>query len=125
MDRLTPVEQAAVAASAFDALYEPAERIPTVMVDNFPALGRLAAMRFVEWVQDHLEGVISLPTGKTLEHFIRWVQRLLQTWQQAETQAEARIDTSRKPRLDGLHFVQIDEFCPIEPSQSRGLWARC
>jgi glucosamine-6-phosphate deaminase len=126
MDRLTPVEQAAVAASAFDALYEPAEKIPTVMVDNFPALGRLAAMRFVEWVQDHPEGVISLPTGKSPEHFIRWVQRLLQTWQQAETQAElaaARIDTSRKPRLDGLHFVQIDEFYPIEPSQSNSFYA--
>ena len=78
-----------MAASAFDAPYEPAEKIP------------------------------SLPTGKTPEHFIRRVQRLLQTWQQAETQAElaaARIDTSRKPRLDGLHFVQIDEFYPIEPS---------
>ena len=126
MDRLTPVEQVAVTASAFDALYEPAEKIPTVMVDNFPALGRLAAMRFVEWVQDHPEGVISLPTGKTPEHFIKWVQHLLQTWGQTETQSElaaAGIDPTREPRLDGLHFVQIDEFYPIEPVQSNSFYA--
>ena len=33
-------------------------------------------MRFIEWVQQNPGGVISLPTGKTPEHFIKWVQRL-------------------------------------------------
>jgi len=37
----------------------------------------MAAMRFLEWVQHHPEGVISLPTGRTPEHFIKWVERLL------------------------------------------------
>ncbi len=126
MERLTPVEQIAVTASAFEALYEPAEKITTVMVDNFPALGRLSALRFLEWVQDHPEGVICLPTGKTPEHFIRWVQHLLETWQQPTTQAEleaAGIDASRKPQLRGLHFVQIDEFYPIDPGQANSFHA--
>ena len=42
-------------------------------------------MRFLEWVQDHPGGVISLPTGKTPEHFINWVNRLVQTWDEPET----------------------------------------
>ena len=77
---LTPVEYRAVAASPFDALYPPTEKIKTIVVDNFPGLGKLAAMRFIEWVQEHPEGVISLPTGKTPQYFIRWVQQLTRHW---------------------------------------------
>ena len=73
---LTAVEQRAVQASAFAEIYPPTEKIKTIVVENFPALGKLAAMRFIEWVQDHPGGVVSLPTGKTPEHFIRWVERL-------------------------------------------------
>ena len=43
--------------------------IPFIAVDNFPLLGKLAALRFIEWVADNPEGVISLPTGKTPEYF--------------------------------------------------------
>jgi glucosamine-6-phosphate deaminase len=117
---LTPVEEVAVAASSFDALYPPAEKIPTIVVDNFPSLGKLAAMRFVEWVQRNPDGVISLPTGKTPEHFIRWVQRLLAEWETPEIQQtlrEAGVDPSKRPDMKGLHFVQIDEFYPIDSSQ--------
>ena len=62
---LTPVERRALEQSPFDALYEPAEKIPTLVVEHFPALGRLAALRFLEWAQASPEGVASLPTGKT------------------------------------------------------------
>ncbi|HON93274.1 MAG TPA: hypothetical protein PKZ07_17020 [Sedimentisphaerales bacterium] len=117
---LTPVEEVAVAASSFDVLYPPTEKIPTIVVENFPSLGKLAAMRFVEWVQDHPDGVISLPTGKTPEHFIRWVQRLLAEWETPEIQQtlrDAGVDPSKRPDMKGLHFVQIDEFYPIDSSQ--------
>ncbi len=123
---LTSVERRAVKASPFAELYPPAERIKTIVVKNFPALGKLAAMRFVEWVQDHPGGVVSLPTGKTPEHFIRWVQRLTQNWDQAEVRNElelAGIDPGRKPDLRTLHFVQIDEFYPIEPRQDNSFYA--
>jgi glucosamine-6-phosphate deaminase len=117
---LTPVEQAALCASPFDALYEPTEKIPTIVVGNFPALGKLAAMRFIEWVQGHPGGVISLPTGKTPEHFIKWVQRLLANWdapETTETLEEAGVDPAIKPDMASLHFVQIDEFYPMDSAQ--------
>ncbi len=117
---LTPVEQVAVRTSSFDVLYGPAEKIPTIVVENFPALGKLAAMRFLEWVQGHPGGVISLPTGKTPEHFIKWVQRVLGNWETPEIQrilAEAGVDPAKKPDMSSLHFVQIDEFYPIDSAQ--------
>jgi len=120
-DALTRVERSALASSAFEATYAPREKIATIVVENFPLLGRLAAMRFVEWVQQNPGGVISLPTGKTPEHFIRWVRRLLATWDRRETQdlLEANgVDGHRRPDMRGLHFVQIDEFYPIKPTQT-------
>ena len=123
---LTPAERNALAGSYFASLYEPEERIPTLVVDNFPALGKLAALRFLEWVQDNPEGVVSLPTGKTPEHFIGWVQRLLAGWGTPEIQAElegAGVDPARKPQMSDLHFVQIDEFYPIEPTQANSFYS--
>ncbi|MEW6754639.1 MAG: glucosamine-6-phosphate deaminase [Candidatus Latescibacterota bacterium] len=121
----TPVEQRALAASPFADLYPPLERIRTLTVDNFPALGRLAAMRFVEWVQAHPGGVVSLPTGRTPEHFITWVRRLLQGWERPQVQAELEaggVDPAVRPDMTSLHFVQIDEFYPIEPSQQNSFF---
>jgi len=117
---LSPVEQAALAASPLAALYAPTEKLPAITVDNFPALGKLAAMRFLEWVAENPEGVISLPTGKTPEHFINWVGRLLATWETPETREtleRAGVDPARRPDMRGLRFVQIDEFYPIDPAQ--------
>jgi glucosamine-6-phosphate deaminase len=117
---LTPVEEVAVHASSFDALYPPTEKIPTIVVENFPSLGKLAAMRFVEWVQQNPNGVISLPTGKTPEHFIGWVRRLLAEWDTPEIQQtlrDAGVNPTKKPDMAGLHFVQIDEFYPMDSTQ--------
>jgi glucosamine-6-phosphate deaminase len=117
---LTPVEEVAVRASSFEVLYGPAEKIPTIVVESFPALGKLAAMQFLEWVQHHPEGVISLPTGKTPEHFIHWVQRALREWETPPMRRileEAGVDPAKKPEMAGLHFVQIDEFYPIDTAQ--------
>ena len=122
---LSPVEQAAVEQSRFDACYPPTEKMPVIVVDNFPALGRLAAMRFIEWVQKNPEGVISLPTGKTPEYFIATVRHLIDTWEQPDTQeqlAEAGIDPAEPPDMSGLHFVQIDEFYPIDPKQENSFF---
>jgi glucosamine-6-phosphate deaminase len=117
---LTPVEQAAVRASSFDVLYPPTEKIPTIVVENFPALGKLAALRFLEWVQGHPGGVIALPTGKTPEHFIKWVRRVLQGWETPEirkTLEQAGVDPAQKPDMASPHFVQIDEFYPMDSAQ--------
>ncbi|MFH1570132.1 MAG: glucosamine-6-phosphate deaminase [Gemmatimonadota bacterium] len=123
---LTPVERRALEASPFGALYAPEERITALVVDSFPALGKLAAMRFVEWAQQHPGGVVSLPTGKTPEHFIKWVMRVLKEWESPAVRQAlegAGVDPGRKPDMRSLHFVQIDEFYPIEPRQDNSFYS--
>jgi glucosamine-6-phosphate deaminase len=94
--------------------------IPYVVVQNFPNLGLLTSLRFLEWVAENPEGVISLPTGKTPEYFIEWTNKLLSGWNKTENRKlmeENGLVLSRKPSLKRLHFVQIDEFYPINPRQ--------
>ncbi len=77
---LSKVEQAAIEKSNRNLRYKPDEKINVVEVDNFPALGKLTALRFLEWVQKNPNGVISLPTGKTPEFFIKETKRFLDNW---------------------------------------------
>jgi len=119
-DTFSAVELGAIEKSPLDAIYPPDENIAVITVSNFPALGQLTAMRFLEWVQHHPGEVIALPTGKTPEHFIKWVNRLRSTWDEPATRdlLEAhRIDPAKRPDMGSLHFVQIDEFYPIQPTQ--------
>lgn len=93
-------------------------RLPYIVVKNLPDLGLLTSLRFLEWVAENPEGVISLPTGKTPEYFIKWTRSILDGWEVKEIR-KLREDNglmlSRKPSLNGLHFVQMDEFYPINP----------
>ena len=119
------VEQIALAKSNRKFVYAPTEKIGVIEVDNFPALGKLTAMRFLEWVQNNPEGVISLPTGKTPEHFIKWVNYYLQNWHLPEPQKELEengLDPANKPDMSKLTFVQIDEFYPINPTQNNSFY---
>lgn len=100
-------------------------KIPYIVVKNFPNLGLLTSLRFLEWVSENPEGVISLPTGKTPEYFIKWTQRILNGWDKPEIVrllAENGLALKRKPALEGLHFVQIDEFYPINPRQHNSFY---
>ena len=95
-------------------------RLPYIVVKNFPDLGLLTSLRFIEWVAGHPDGVISLPTGKTPEYFIKWTQYLLNNWEKPEAQKireKNGLLLKKKPSLKGLHFIQIDEFYPINPKQ--------
>ncbi|MDZ7345050.1 MAG: glucosamine-6-phosphate deaminase, partial [candidate division KSB1 bacterium] len=114
------VEQLAIVHSNQKLIYPPPEKVGVIVVDHFPALGKLAALRFIEWVQHNPGGVVSLPTGKTPEHFIKWVKYFLRHWGDGKAQKaleEGGIDPSIKPDMKNLHFVQIDEFYPIHPQQ--------
>lgn len=114
------VEQVYLENSGRQLRFKPVEKINIIEVPNFPNLGRLTSLRFIEWAQENPEGVISLPTGKTPEYFLKWTKKYLNDWTKKDVQkelAEAGVDTSRKPILRGLHFVQIDEFYPIDPGQ--------
>lgn len=117
---VSSVEKHLVDGSPFDAQYTPTEKIRAIVVDNFPALGKASAFRFLEWAQQNPQGVCSLPTGKTPEFFIKWTQRILKGWDTLEIQKEIQKFGLKpeKPDLSGLHFVQIDEFYPISPDQA-------
>jgi len=83
-DGTSSVEEVELAKIGRKLRYSPTEKIDVIEVDNFPLLGKLSALRFIEWVQKNPGGVISLPTGKTPEHFIKWVSRILERWEKPE-----------------------------------------
>ena len=119
------VEQYYLTKSKKELQYKPTEKIPIIQVDNFPELGKLTALRFVEWLQSNPNGVVSLPTGKTPEHFIRWVSRIINQWDSKSIQevlTEVGINASQKPSLSNITFVQIDEFYPIDSAQHNSFY---
>ena len=100
-------------------------KIPYIVVKNFPDLGLLTSLRFLEWAAENPEGVISLPTGKTPEYFIKWTKKLLSGWDNPENRnlmERNGLILTKKPSLKGLHFVQIDEFYPINPKQHNSFY---
>ena len=95
------------------------------IVNNFPDLGKAVAIEFLNWVQENPEGVISLPTGKTPEYFIKYTKEILEN---RNTPLSRDPDVYRdhageglgvrrmgKLSLRGLRFVQMDDFYPINP----------
>jgi glucosamine-6-phosphate deaminase len=119
------VEQYYLEKSGRDLYYPPTEKIPIIQVDNFPELGKLTALRFIEWVQQNPQGVVSLPTGKTPEHFIKWVSRIVKEWDTNGIQDELKkvgIDNKNRPSFNKLKFVQIDEFYPIDSYQHNSFY---
>lgn len=117
---LSRVEQIAFEKTVMQPIYPPTEKIRTIIVENFPSLGKLAALRFLEWTQQNPGWTISLPTGKTPEHFIQWVSYCLENWNKKKVQKmleEGGVDPSKKPNMKSFHFIQIDEFYPIDSSQ--------
>lgn len=117
IERFTEVEKRYFEESAASEI---TTGIPYILVDNFPKLGKFVAMRFLEWVGENPDGVISLPTGKTPEYFIKWTQHLLTDWNDKSVTKEREkygLSGKKPPDLRGLNFVQIDEFYPISPKQ--------
>ena len=100
-------------------------KIPYLIVDSFPDLGLLTALRFFEWVFNNPEGVISLPTGKTPEYFIKWTSYLLSNWNSSKVKSirkKYNLSSKTKPDFSKLHFIQIDEFYPLNPNQHNSFY---
>lgn len=114
------VERTALEQSKMKIIYPPTEKINTVIVENFPTLGKLTALRFIEWAQKNPGWTISLPTGKTPEHFIKWVNYFLNNWKNTDvkkTFEQYGINPAHYPDMKSFHFIQIDEFYPINVKQ--------
>jgi len=122
MKRFTPVEQSFFENSGRQL---PSTKVPYLVVHNYPQLGFFTALRFLEWAAENPEGVVSLPTGKTPEYFIKWVQYLLANWSDGKLESLRKSNgllISKRPDLRGLQFVQIDEFYPIDPRQHNSFY---
>jgi glucosamine-6-phosphate deaminase len=79
----------------------------------------------LEWAAANPQGVISLPTGKTPEFFIKWTQYLLENWNSKkgkEVREKYGLGSTKKPVLNDLTFVQIDEFYPISSKQQNSFF---
>jgi glucosamine-6-phosphate deaminase len=95
-------------------------KVPYIITDSVPKLGVMTALRFLEWVSENEEGVISLSSDKMFKNFIHYTHHFLNTWDDKETKKVLEkygIADIKKPNLSGLHFVQMDEFYPISPKQ--------
>lgn len=122
---LSKVEQYYLEQSGRELIYRPTEKIPVIQVPNFPELGKMTALRFIEWMQENPGGVISLPTGKTPEHFIKWVAHFLKNWDKENVINELKkvdLDPGNKPDISSFRFVQIDEFYPIDTNQHNSFY---
>jgi glucosamine-6-phosphate deaminase len=118
----SPVEKAFLVKAGN---YEMTTRIPYILVENFPKLGLLTSLRFLEWVLENPEGMVSLPTGKTPEFFIKYTEFLLENWNKKtgeEIRKACGLEGAPRPDLRGLRFVQIDEFYPISPDQHNSFY---
>ncbi|MFW5726097.1 MAG: glucosamine-6-phosphate isomerase [Bacteroidota bacterium] len=118
----TNVEKTFIERSGIE---ETSTTIPYIVVDNFPRLGLITSLRFLEWVSENPEGVISLPTGKTPEFFIKWTDYMLKNWgnkKGEEIREQFGLTVAKKPDLTRLQFVQIDEFYPINSKQHNSFY---
>jgi glucosamine-6-phosphate deaminase len=100
-------------------------KMPYITVENFPKLGMLTSLRFLEWVAENPEGVISLPTGKTPEYFIKFTHFFLENWGNKKGQEILNaygLSGVKKPDLSELQFVQMDEFYPISSKQHNSFY---
>ncbi|NLA24953.1 MAG: hypothetical protein GX879_08310 [Bacteroidales bacterium] len=103
--KFSKVEQAFIQESGLKSF---STEIPYIIVNNFPKLGFFNSMNFLEWVLENPEGIISLPTGKTPEYFIKWTNYLLDNWENKDAiklMEKYNLNTSKKPDLSGLQFI--------------------
>lgn len=105
--------------------YKISSETPYLLVDNFPKLGLLSALSFLEWTIHNPDGVVSLPVGKTAMHFLNNTRLLLENWENnngREILSKYGLSGAKKPDLRGLQLVQAGEFYPISSGQHNSLW---
>ena len=102
----------------------PGEHIPLIEVENARELGKLTALRFLEWIIENPTGVIALPTGSTPKPFINHLGYVKENLSDKSVRKELQqygIHSSTFPDTSQLKFVQLDEFFPIDPTHHSSL----
>jgi len=118
---LSSVESLFVAKSGRRASYAE-ERVRTVEVQNVYDLGKIVAIRFMEWCCENPTGNIALPTGRTPEFFIKTLEKYRSGWSEPAVQEELEglgfpeKYLSAFPDTSKLKFFMLDEFFPMLPS---------
>lgn len=117
---LSNVEKICLSKSGRTSCKYIGENIPTLEVQNIYELGRLVALRFIEWVIENPTGVVALPTGRTPEFFIKTLAHLKENWSEPSIQQGINesgiIGCDSFPDMSGLTFVMLDEFFPMLPT---------
>lgn len=111
----TKVEQKFLATSTRQSEY-PHEYFAVIDVRNQYELGKLTALRFIEWVQDHPHGVVGFTSGNTPEFFIKFLDYYKNNWHKPAVQAELQavgIKLKKFPKTSDLKLVQLEEVYPM------------
>lgn len=100
----------------------PNEYFSVIQVKDQYMLGKLTALRFIEWVQTHPNGVVALTSGNTPEYFIKFLYYYKKYWHKANVQEELRnhgIKSKDFPNTSNLKLVQVEELYPIAPNHTQ------
>ena len=96
------------------------EKIACIEVQNIYELGRLVALRFLEWVRDNPNGIIALPTGRTPEYFIKTLDLFKKNWNDESMQQSLKDDgylidgkSNVFPDMKSLRFVMLGNIIII------------
>lgn len=98
------------------------EKIPVVEVPSLDEFGHYLALHLLSWIHKNPEGVISLPTGRTPESFIRALEWYKKNWNSQAAQKKLKewnIKSKKFPKTDSIRFVQIDEFLWMSPQYEK------
>jgi glucosamine-6-phosphate deaminase len=116
--RWTAVESKFLAKSGRQSTY-PKEYLPLIEVRNQHELGKLTALRFIEWVQHNPKGVVAFTSGKTPEFFVKFLDYYKNNWHRPQVQTELHsmgIKLKNFPDTSNLKLVQIEEIYPMSES---------
>lgn len=97
----------------------PKEYLPVIEVRNQHELGKLTALRFIEWVQYNPRGVVAFTSGNTPEFFVKFLDFYKNNWHKPHVMAELHsmgIKCKNFPDTRNLKLVQIEEIYPMSES---------
>lgn len=111
----TEVEERFIAKSSRQKVY-PSEYIVTIEARNSYELGKLIALRFIEWLQNNPNGVVAFTSGSNPEFFIKFLDYYKHNWNNDDVQKELHsfgIFAKNFPKSNNLKLVQMEEMYPI------------